>query len=124
MRMVTMAKHSLYLREEVEIELKRLAIGVGLDPDAYIKRHVSKLFDGTSIDAIEARFARLERRVEAVFSMLEIIASEAAFTSGVNRAASQGSKPYLQAGSSRSETCLEAIRSIKNQLKSHESGEK
>jgi hypothetical protein len=104
-----MATYSVYLKQEAELELVSSAKKLGISPIDLIRNRIAQ-----GAEANQTKAAN--RKLDAMFSVLEMMLREATFVSGVIHAAYQPNDKLFGAGVSHEKRFSDEIKQCRNRL--------
>ncbi len=104
-----MATYSVYLKQEAELELVSSAKKLGISPIDLIRNRIAQ---GAETNQTKAA----NRKLDAMFLILETLAREIGYTAGATRSGTVDSERLSRAGVEREKQTLEALRQCRNHL--------
>jgi hypothetical protein len=104
-----MATYSVYLKHDAESELVSSAKKLGISPIDLIRNRITQ-------GAITNQTKAANRKLDTMFSILEMMLRESSFVSGVIRTAYQPNDKLFGAGMEHEKRFSDAMKQYRNQL--------
>ena len=104
-----MATYSVYLKHEAESELISSARKLGISPIDLIRNRIAQ-------GAVTDQNKVANRKLDAMFFVMELLAREVGFVSGLLRAGHQANEKIYSAGLDRERQSVESIKACRNEL--------
>lgn len=104
-----MTTYSVYVRGEADDALRKEARNLGITPIELIKKRLDLATQSTSNHAIETK-------IDALFFLLEMVATEVGYTSGATRAASASAPAAVSRGNEFESNLKKAIAQVRSRL--------
>ena len=104
-----MATYSVYLKQEAELELVSSAKKLGISPIDLIRNRITH---GAETNQTKAA----NRKLDALFSLMETLTREIGYTAGATRAGTSANERLLSAVTEREKQTLDSLRQCRIQL--------